>query len=238
MRQVNNWIKNIFLGWFIAFFFGGCIGYIEPQYSTKTFENSVSQDQLLNSAKKIFRSNESEDFIIESYRDKIVVIRPNLSFLTIDPIIRNDRFEFMVEQDDTQEGIKASLAIQRLCEEENPHPGYLEASSSAHQYFWEKLEKILETNTSIQTQEKPQDKKNLQVIDLGDVMNKSSQKMINKIETTDRAIPSIKNEKKGTKEMTSSVKSFSLEDISIQERKPSKQTPDIGEEESDVEENE
>jgi len=130
--------KIIMSLFFITFFFLGCSQTKMTQnYSHKEYKN-ISQDALLNAAKRVIKLSD-EEFTISSYRDSISVIRaiPKNKGFTVD--ININELELITTLEDTT--LSAKLKITTKDDIFSQNTKHL--TDETHTLFWERVDYIL-----------------------------------------------------------------------------------------------
>lgn len=148
MQQVDKKnYKIIFLISILSIFFiVGCSSKNVYSSSTKYYDNNITKDQLLHAVKRVFTLSDNHAFIIDAYRDDLNVTKSKASYKIYTMDIRNDHFDFKVDENTTVKKLKATLAISRTFGIDEKDKYYLENSSGAYELFWDRVDFILGLN--------------------------------------------------------------------------------------------
>lgn len=140
MKLVKSYVISI-LGLFL--FLQGCSTKIfneriEVASTTKIY-NNFTKDEVLNAAKRVFRITDKNQFIIDSYRNKISVskIKANYEILSLN--LYEDKIDLSV--DENNQSVRAFLSMKRVIGLDKTKEKYF--SNDLHQFFWQRIDYIL-----------------------------------------------------------------------------------------------
>lgn len=147
MVLVNN-IKNFrsLFVFFIVLFFTACSVSSENlnkgQEYTKRVYKDINKDAILEASKKIFMYSGNRDFIIDSYRDSVHIIKPKLVVNIFDAYTTEDNWSIQVEEKNKETHVK--LHIQRIVDFKKNKPKYFK--KDLYVFFWKRLDFMLGLN--------------------------------------------------------------------------------------------
>jgi len=145
MQQVNkkHFKLVLFVSFISIFFIMGCSTKNEYPKSVKYFDDSITKDQLLNAAKRVFYLADKEAFIIDAYRNDLNVTKTKASYKFYSMDIQNDHFNFNVEDQNLTKPMKATLSIYRSYGIDEKDIDYLVEDSRVYNLFWDRVSYLL-----------------------------------------------------------------------------------------------
>lgn len=144
MQQVDKKTINYLIILVVSvFFIFGCSSKNEYTSTTKSFDQNITKDQLLDAAKRVFILSGEDAFIIDSYRSELNVTKPKAvyKFFTMD--MRNDNFNFEINEDRINTTLRATLSISRSYGIEEENRDYVDENSTTYTLFWDRVEYLL-----------------------------------------------------------------------------------------------
>ena len=136
-------MKIFFINFIIIFIFLGCASdqftKNEIQVSHKTYKD-ISKYELLNAVKKVFK-NSPDDLIIDTYLNKVEIVKTITSFEIFNINIVNKNYNFVVQEDDNKT-LNATISISKS-DENNKNIKYLNKSNPSYDKFWAKVDAII-----------------------------------------------------------------------------------------------
>jgi len=128
---------------FILLLFVGCTSKNEYSNSIKYYDVNVTKDKLLHAAKRVFYLAGKETFIIDSYRNDLNVTKSKAAYKLYTMDIQNEHFNFNVDNNSTNNELKASVSIYRTYGIDEEDTNYIEENSKVYSLFWDRLEYFL-----------------------------------------------------------------------------------------------
>ncbi|MGB5867522.1 MAG: hypothetical protein WBG69_06600 [Arcobacteraceae bacterium] len=124
-------------------FISGCSSKNEYSSSTKYYENNITKDQLLHAVKRVFNLSDKNAFVIDAYRNELNVTKSKASYKIYTMDIRNDHFDFKVDENTTTKGLKATLSLSRTYGIDKDEIYYVEKNSGIYNLLWDRVDYLL-----------------------------------------------------------------------------------------------
>jgi len=148
MQQVDKKnYKSIFIVSFVTLFFIiGCSSKTQYVSNTKYYDYNITKDQLLDAVKKVFVLSDKGDFVVDTYRDEINATKSKAVYKLYTMDIRNDHFDFKIDENITQKTLKATLSLSRTYGIDEDEIDYLDEDSHVYKLFWNRVDYLLGIN--------------------------------------------------------------------------------------------
>jgi hypothetical protein len=148
MQQVDkkNYMSIFITSLISLFVLIGCSSKNEYSSSIKYFDQNITKDKLLHAAKRVFHLSDENAFIIDSYRNDLNVTKTKASYRLYKMAIRNDHFNFNVDNNSTTKTLKATLSLYRTYGIDNEDIYYLDKDNNVYDLFWSRIDYLLGKN--------------------------------------------------------------------------------------------
>jgi hypothetical protein len=98
-----------------------------------------SKDDLLNAAKKVFKLASKDNFIIDSYRESLVVTKAKANYEVVSMSLTEDKFEFRTKE--IKNGAIMYMTLNRTHGFDQNKEQYF--SKRLHDFFWQRIDYVL-----------------------------------------------------------------------------------------------
>lgn len=113
----------------------------EKPYTKKVYKN-INKDAVLEASKKVFMYSGNRDFLIDSYRDSIYVVKPKLVVRLFSAYTTEDKWAISVEEKDKTTSVKLNIKRIEAYDEDNP----IYFKKPLYKFFWKRLDFMLGLN--------------------------------------------------------------------------------------------
>lgn len=121
---------NVFVVWML---FSGCAS---KELQTTNYFDALTKDEILDAGKLVFLNDSKTEYIIDSYRDRLEVTKIGIVFHTL----THEDFVLNVEENECGTNATLKMTSNYGVDKILNH----DAFELEHQYFWYKLESIIE----------------------------------------------------------------------------------------------